>query len=263
MQRIPVRLTWTFTLLGAAAVTFSTAASAQETATASTAWHVALGGGIDVRPEFPGSDSTELRLLPVVDISFADRWFFNSAGLGAYVVRNEQWLLSASIAPDLTRRDESAAAYLRGTGDIDRTAVAMLSGGYSLGPIKTTLAISTDIANAGHGTVVDLAVQARWNIAPRLSLDYGIAARWANREYVETFFGVDAAQSERSGLSVYRADGGISDARLFVNATYVLNPRWIISAGGAIAQLQGDARDSPITADRDYAKVNAVILYRF
>jgi outer membrane protein len=215
------------------------------------------------RPDFPGSDSYEVLPLPAFNVTYGDRWFLNGDGLGAYLVRRDRSSLTLSLAPDATRRDESDSPHLRGLGDVDRTAVARLKGAYNLGPVTATAAISTDIANQGHGTVAELTLQSRADITNRLSLSYGIGARWIDDEYAESFFGVDARQSQRSGLSRYDAQQGLGDARLFVNAIYTLSPRWMVAASAAAAQLQGDAKDSPIVEDDSYFQFDAAVMYRF
>lgn len=227
------------------------------------AWQVSAGGGVLARPDFPGSDSLEVLPLPVFNITHGERWFLNGDGLGAYLIKRERGSLTLSLAPDVTRRDESDSSHLRGLGDVDRTGVARLKTSYRLGPITATAAIATDIADEGHGTTAELALQRRSEVTPRLSLNYGIAARWIDDEYAESFFGVTAQQSQRSGLSQYEAQSGIGDARLFVNAVYVLSPRWILTTGAAAASLQGDAADSPIVEDDSYFQFDAAVLYRF
>lgn len=226
-------------------------------------WRVTAGAGVLARPDFPGSDSVEVLPLPALNITYGDRWFLNADGLGAYLVKRERGSLSLSLAPDVTRRDESDSAHLRGLGDVDRTAVARIKTAYTLGPVTATAAVSTDIGDQGHGTVVELALKSQAELTQRLSLDYGVAARWIDDEYAESFFGVNASQSQRSGLSRYEAQNGVGDARLFVNAVYVLSPRWIVSAGAAAAQLQGDAKDSPIVEEDSYFQFDAAVMYRF
>lgn len=89
------------------------------------------------------------------------------------------------------------------------------------------------------------------------------SGRWANDEYTATFFGIDAQQSERSGLSGYETDAGLNEVRAFIGTNYFLSPQWMISGGMSINQLRGDAQDSPITQDDTYGTANAVVLYRF
>jgi outer membrane protein len=241
----------------------ATLVAEDRTDAASSPWRVMLGGGASVRPEFPGADETEVLPRPAFNISYGQRWFLNNYGLGANLVVDDRWSLSTAIGVDLTRRQESDAAHLRGTGDVDRTAVAVMVGGYRINAVQALLSIATDIADEGHGTVADLTLQSRWQLSPRLSLDYGIAGRWVNDEYARTFFGVDAQQSTRSGLATYEAGSGFNDARAFVNALYSLTPQWLLSVGGAYGQLQGDAVDSPIVEDDRYFTLDAGVIYRF
>lgn len=226
-------------------------------------WQVSAGAGVIARPDFPGSDSVEVLPLPAVNVTYGERWFLNADGLGAYLVRHDHSSLILSLAPDVTQRDESDSPHLRGLGDVDRTAVARLKGAYNIGPVTATAAVSTDIADQGHGTVAEVTVQSRADITQRFSLSYGIAARWIDDEYARSFFAVDPQQSQRSGLSRYEARNGVGDARLFVNAVYALSPRWIIAGGASAAQLQGDAKDSPIVEDDSYFQFDAAVMYRF
>lgn len=226
-------------------------------------WQVTAGAGVLTRPDFPGSDSQEVLPVPALNITHGDRWFLNGDGLGAYLLKREQGSLSLSLGADVTRRKESDSAHLRGLGDVDRTAVARLKATRQLGPVTAIASIATDIADEGHGTVAELALQRQSTLTPRLTLNYGVAARWIDDEYAESFFGVSALQSQRSGLARYQAESGIGDARLFVNAVYILSPRWILSTGAAVASLQGDAADSPIVEDDSYFTFDAAIMYRF
>ncbi|MET0535344.1 MAG: MipA/OmpV family protein [Steroidobacter sp.] len=227
------------------------------------AWQVTAGAGVIVRPDFPGSDSQEILPIPAFNITHGDRWFLNGDGLGAYLVKRERGALSLSLAPDVTRRDESDSAHLRGLGDVDRTAVARLKSSYKLGPVTAIATVATDIADNGHGTTAELILQRQSALTQRLSLNYGVAARWIDDEYAESFFGVNALQSQNSGLARYEAESGVGDARLFVNAVYILSPRWILSTGAAAASLQGDAADSPVVEDDSYFTFDAAIMYRF
>lgn len=226
-------------------------------------WNVALGAGLALRPEFPGSDTTETLVLPAMDVRFGTRWFINQDGFGVHAVNNDRWVLSGSVTGDLVRREESDAAYLRGTGDVDRTVLAQLKGSYRTGMITAAVALATDVADEGHGTVADVTLHASSQVLPKLALSYGVGARWIDDEHARTFFGIDAGQSARSGLPLHDAGSGLGEARVSVNALYTLSPRWFISAGGALCQLQGDAEDSPIVEENEYFAANVAALYRF
>lgn len=247
-------------LAGLMMVTPCMALNAEET---KSPWTFTAGGSVLVSPEFPGSGSAETLPLPALSVMYRDRWFLNGDGLGAFFLRNGGWALSASVAADLAHRDESDAAYLRGTGDVDRTAVARVKGAYRFGVVTASLSMSTDIANEHHGTVAEFSLQAQSRLTPRLSLHYGAAGRWTDDEYAETFFGITPQQSLDSGLPRYVAASGIGDVRTFVNAVYGIDSRWILNTGFALGQLQGDAADSPIVEDDTFFIFNAALMYRF
>ena len=226
-------------------------------------WNAALGAGLALRPQFPGSDSTETLVLPAMDVRFGTRWFFNRDGFGAYAINNDRWVLSGSLTGGLERREESDAAYLRGTGDVDRTVLAQVKGSYRIGIVTSTIALATDVADEGHGTVADVTLQASWQPLPKTTVAYGVGGRWIDDEYAGTFFGIDAERSARSGLPLHDASSGLGEARVFVNALYTVSPRWLVSASGAWCQLQADTEDSPIVAENEYVAVDVAVLYRF
>jgi len=77
------------------------------------------------------------------------------------------------------------------------------------------------------------------------------------------FFGVDAGQSARSGLPQFDAGGGWNSARFSAGAILRIDARWSASAFAAVARLQGDAADSPITEDRSQVYAGVFLTYRF
>jgi MipA family protein len=216
-------------------------------------WRITAGAGVASRPEFPGSDSSEVMVLPALDFAYGERWFLNQDGLGAHLFRDDAWTLSLSAAADLSHRDESDSVHLRGLGDVDRTAVALLKSRHRSGGVHVALGIATDLADEGHGTFADLTAHGRAQVTPRLTLNYGVGGRWINDEHARTFF----------GSPTYVAEAGVSELRVFAQGTYAISSQWIVSAGASLAQLQGDAADSPIVEDERYLMFDAALLYRF
>jgi len=227
-------------------------------------WQVALGAGLSTRPQYPGSDDTRLQPLPIFDISYRNRWFLRSSdGLGAYLVRGENCWISASVTPDLTRRRETDDTRLRGLGSVHETARAMLKAGYRLGWLSGTVAASSDIAGQRQGTLLDFELDARQALTERLQFEGGIGARWANRQYNSSFFGIDAQQSAASGLPQYAAGSGFSDLRAFVGASYGIDQHWSASARITAARLVGDDAGSPITERKLFTGFAAFAVYHF
>lgn len=225
--------------------------------------HFGLGGGVALQPRYPGSDSLHLRPLPLFDVRYG-RWFLGSSeGLGLYLARREQCWISVALAPELSHRyarDDSS--HLQGLDDVQGTARAVLKAGYRLGWLSATAGVGSDIAGRGHGTLADFELKAEQGFGP-LRLEGGTGLRWANRQYRETFFGVDPRESAASGLPVYTPGSGVDALRLFAGASYAFDRHWSLSGRASLAWLQGDSADSPVTEQKTQPQLALFALYRF
>ena len=83
-----------------------------------------------------------------------------------------------------------------------------------------------------------------------LTLSIGTTLTYGNSDYMETYFGVDPGNAARSGLSLFRADGGLRDVRVPLMAIFSFSENWHVGGGVIYSRLLGDAADSPVTDDR-------------
>lgn len=234
------------------------------TAWADDAWSYALGGGIYEHPKFPGADSGYAEPLPYFDIRYGEHLFFNALqGLGVKTSGREDCWLSASIGPDLTRRSESDDPRLQGLGDVHYTGRLWLQAGASFRRYTASVTLGRDLFHEGQGTIADFEFFAHHYPLDTLEIDDGVGLRWADGEYTRSFFGVDAGQSQQSGLPQYAAGSGIASLQAFLRAHYALSANWILVTNLAWNRLQGDAVLSPITESRDRFTVGVFLVYGF
>lgn len=234
------------------------------TAWADDAWSYALGGGLYDHPKFPGADSGYAEPLPYFDIRYGDHLFFNALqGLGIKTSGRADGWLSASIGPDLTRRNESDDPRLRGLGDVHYTGRLWLHAESSFRRFTATATLGRDLFHEGQGTVADFELFAHHYPADTLEIDDGVAVRWADGEYTRTFFGVDAGQSLQSGLPQYAAGSGIASVGAFLRLHYLLGSNWVLATNLGWNRLEGDAVHSPITESRDRFTVGLFLVYGF
>jgi outer membrane protein len=211
-----------------------------------------LGAGAYVMPVYPGSGADEVRPVPLVEITVWNRLFIRSSdGAGVYLWHTPSSDAGVSIDADSVHRYESDDTRLIGLGDVRKTARANVFITGRCARLDATVKFSTDIGGEGHGSVIDIEMAKFHSITPALGIRAGIGTTWTNQHYMRTFFGVDAQQSERSGLPTFSPGSGFSTARLFVSARYELRPHWQVSAQTYIGRLLGDAADSPITQKRN------------
>lgn len=217
-------------------------------------WRFSVGAGVVNMPKFPGASGTKWEVVPVVSASY-DRFFIGAnpdaaslVSIGAYLYRDSNWRVGAAITYDFIEpRSESDDSRLQGLGDVKRTAHAELFGVYTYQFVTARASVLTDIAGNDRGTVVTFDVLGKYEPMPGLTLSAGPGLTWASSNYNETYFGVNAEQSARSGLPGFSASSGLNQLRFSVGGVYRIGRHWNVGANAAFAWLRGDATDSPIT----------------
>ena len=241
-------------------------------------WEVRIGAGARFAPKYEGSDEMKTRALPLIDIRWKDRVFLNPRdGLGLRVYDEGGLTVSAGVGYAFGR-DESDSDDLRGMGDIDETAAANLAAGYGLGLVRPYLRVSRHLGGSG-GTLVRAGVGA---VAPfallsgRMNpqgardegpkgplLRLGASATWADGDYMESYFGVNPAQSSASGHPRYDAEAGLKSVDFAVGVIYPFAGNWAVNAQVGYSRLSGDAKDSPIVRDAGRFSGGLFLSYRF
>ena len=254
---------------------FSGAAAADENADESAArkpqdgWDITLGAGVASLPKYPGADEQKTRALPMVSVRYG-RFFLGGdpgsggGGIGVNLYRDDHWQIGTMVSLGAYKvREESDDARLRGLGDIDGTTRLGAFAKYTQGWLSARVSVATDVADNRQGTTAELGVSANWAVSRRLVLSAGPSVTWSDSEHMQTFFGIDALQSQRSGRPQYRAGGGVSSIGFGASARYRFDEHWGLGAFASTAQLQGDAKDSPITQDKTQNVFGVFATYHF
>lgn len=264
----------TFPLLGMSvqANADSDAASASASNPVDDDWHFNLGVGAMSTPKYPGASEQKFRAVPMVGVSH-DRFFFGSNdavptapfGLGAYLYRDQHWQAGIALSYDLfgPRKESDDETRLHGLGDIDRTAHATLFGRYTHDWFSAYSSVTTDIGGKHEGTQIRLGADMRHELTPKLTLITGPCITWSSSQSNQTFYGVDAEQSARSGYSQYSPKAGISDVSFSVGANYSLTRNWNIGARATASYLPTKISDSPVVGSKGQVNFGVFANYRF
>ena len=89
------------------------------------------------------------------------------------------------------------------------------------------------------------------------------SATFADNNYMDAYFGVNASQSARSGLPEYEAKAGLKRVDLKASVTYMFNENWLVTGAAGAGLLMGDAKDSPIVKDDIQPFAMLGLSYRF
>jgi MipA family protein len=113
-----------------------------------------------------------------------------------------------------------------------------------------TLDFLADVGGEYKGYLASLS--ARYWIPLSKMFDFGIAVgtTYGDNNYMETYFGVSERDSERSGLSEFKAESGFREVRVIPALTMHFSPQWHAGVGVRYSRLLDDAEDSPIVDDR-------------
>jgi outer membrane protein len=201
-----------------------------------------LGGGVQVRPSYEGADSFAVGGYPIIKFNRLElkNGFSlgggDSTGFGfrpSFNVRGER---NAADHPELNGLKAVDTAVELGLGADYEFDMARFSGEFRRGV-------------TGHdGFVGEAGVQLIARPMEGLSLSAGPRLSFADSEYMNTYFGVTAAEAVASGRPAFTADGGLKSAGIAASVRYEVTTDWGIEGSVAWDRLVGDAADSPIVA---------------
>lgn len=224
-------------------------------------YNVIVGGGAAYKPKFEGSSEYEVSPIPFISATFYDRITIDPTGVGVKAYNQGPLSFDLKLGYD-DGRSESDANRLRGLGDIDAAATIGGKATYDLGAAEVFLSAEQALGGS-DGLLISAGVSAEKPVSERLVLGAEGSVTYADDNYMEAFFGVNARQSARSGLAQFDAEAGIKSVEVSVSATYLLSENWFLKAKETVGFLTGDAADSPIVEEDVQSKSMLLLGYRF
>ena len=214
--------------------------------------------------EYQGSDERRTMAVPLLDYRWANGWFAGTSnGIGYDFSSNPYMNYGLRLTADLGRKENRSAA-LKGMGDIDAKAEVGGFFNYAVSPdMVLTSSLRYGSGNAKKNLLLDLGAAYSTTLSPGWRLGLGVAATYINADAMQGNFGVDAAQSARSGYAVYAPKAGIRDVRASASLTYQLSARMAITTAVSASSLQGDAKHSPLTREANGVSGVLALSYGF
>lgn len=219
-----------------------------------------VGGGVIVKPRYPGSDSYLAYPLPLISVGP----FFIVPGLGQ-VVDGQNVKRGFNIYPSfdfIGEREASDSTDLIGTNKVDWALELGLGIGYRYDWVRGFVALRQGF-NGHEGQVVDLGIDIITNPMDRLEFRFGPRATWASNDYMDTYFGVTMAEAGPS-LSAFDADSGFATIGISARASYAWSEITTLHLQGNWDRFVGDAEKSPIVkaGSEDQYSIGVGVTYR-
>ncbi len=226
-----------------------------------------IGLGVGYAPDYEGSEDYEpvplLRAAYTMKNGMSFTFFGNT--------------LRFNLVPDGAWNAGLIARYRPERDDVDNDRVdrmkkvddALELGGFAAYRIDSwmfSLALLGDVADAHDGYLVELGTSYIYSLSADSNMTLFVSANYADDDYMDTYFGVSAADSVRSGLQTFNADSGFKDVGLGLLYETEFSRHWNLLAGFKYSRLLGDAADSPLVDDEgseNQLLVGAVVGYLF
>lgn len=231
-----------------------------------------LGGGVDVAPRYSGSDKSRVSAAQVVDYAMANGFFVSTTrGIGyGNSFGNLDYNAALSYRAGRKDRDVSSDSIasgsddLRGIGDIKGSAIVVPGLGYRVTDWLTVqLQAEVPVSERDNGEAVHFGIASPLYTSPKNALTLALTGSWGSSKYVQTYYGVNAAQSAASGFARHDAGSGIYAYSLNLDWTHKLTSRWSLLAAAGVTQLTGEAGDSPIVQRKTSPVGSLKVTYSF
>ncbi|MBW9063027.1 MipA/OmpV family protein [Rhizobium herbae] len=220
-----------------------------------------VGAGAIYMPKFEGSDEFELVPIPMVSATFG-RVTVDPGGLSVDVLNSNGFKVLLKGGYDMGGgRDEDDSDHLKGLGDIDAGAVIGAQLSYELGLVELYASVDKTIGGS-DGLLGEVGANVSHHY-DRFILSAGASATVADDNHMESYFGVTAAQSARSGLRQHEANAGLKRFDIEASVTYMATENWVIRGQAGVGFLTGDAKDSPIVQNDVQPSAMLIVGYKF
>lgn len=224
-----------------------------------------LGGGLT--PDYEGSDDYTGAILPFASVTWSNHMAFSLLGNKAKfnLLPSPIWK-AGLIGEYIPERDDVDDNKVDRLDDVDTSI--MLGGffGFEYNNWSASIEAMADVADGNDGTIVRLNGGYAFPIGTAWRLSLGVFTTWADEDYMESYFGINTANSVNSGLSTFDADEGFKDAGLNASVTYQPWQHWGFMGLASYKRMLGDAEDSPVVddqGDENQFTAGVLVFYKF
>ncbi len=224
------------------------------------------GGMVLVTPRYEGSKEYQVFGVPLVspagDNEFGFVQFRGPEDLRFRVI-NWNGFEAGPLTGWRFDREEDDADRLEGLGDVDGGFVLGGYAAYQFGFFKPFLSYSHQVSGSETGGLLRFGAEAPVSVISGVRFTGQAGATYADDDYMDSFFSVNADQAASSTLVAYDAEAGVKDVYLGLNADVPLSDRWNLKLIGQYSRLIGDAADSPIVESENQFFGGLGLTYRF
>lgn len=234
---------------------------------------LSLGAAGVYRPEFKGSKDYEFKPVPFIGLRYGRGDYYvalEGGAVRANVLSGGFLEVGPVISYERGRKDDIKNIAVRRLGEIDAAVNAGIFARKRFevagGALTVDARALTDTSKVHEGVFATVGLDYDHQLTDRWSVGAGLSTTWADKKYMQTYYGVSRAGALASGLSPYAAGAGIENVEVGASLRYRINDRWSALAHGSYSRLVDTAADSSIVAREGSANQGQVVfalLYSF
>ncbi|MDO4904091.1 MAG: MipA/OmpV family protein [Lautropia sp.] len=231
---------------------------------------VTIGLGPVGMPRYPGAKESHVSVLPTLSV-YRGIFFLDSLrGVGVEYLTDTGTYISAALGYDFGRTDRDSdwrpgSKRLAGMGEIEGSTIVSVLAAQQ---ITSWLSVNGDAdfrvgGQRGRGNRYRLGLEATLLDGERDEIRLGVNAHAGSRDYNRTWFGVSAAQSQRSRFAAFAPKSGMYAHSLTVDWIRDLDSHWSVLAGIDVMRFGDEAGRSPVVEKRTGVTGTLMINYTF
>ncbi|MEL6582550.1 MAG: MipA/OmpV family protein [Pseudomonadota bacterium] len=233
-------------------------------------WTLGLGAALISGKAYDGSDARQTNLFPNVSIGYQNKFFLSVRG-AEYTFRPVEGL---SIKPRISysrgRSDDGEGSlfmiagedtdHIQGLGDTDPGFVLGGSVEYAILFLQLEGSFSEYLAaDGGREASVGAKLRGRvMSLGPPIFWNFGPSVTFFDETRAQTLYSVTPAQSARSGLPVFEAEGGVFETAMSGALVLPTSQRSRLITTITRSEISDDFADSPVVTDRLSTSFNLI-----
>ncbi len=205
------------------------------------------GYGVMSSPKYEGADTNNLIMAPFLSLKYKNFALNPINGLRVNIVNQKKWSGGLGIGVGFGRKSKKDIS-LDGLGDLNSTVEGLAFIKYKTAFYSVTSEIAKDILQSGHnGYTVKASIGTGFPlfnfttfVRPSISITY------ADRNYLNSFFGVTEGQSLLTGFQEYSLRDELKDVSTNLLLVYQISNKLSLNGVIKYKELLGETAKSPI-----------------
>lgn len=231
-------------------------------------WYLKLGAAGFAAPRYDGAKKYLFQVTPMISLGKAGSTvrFSSRNDNPAFALIDNGRFRAGATGKLVMPRDEDDSNDLKGLTPVKMGGeLGVFAEAYPTDWLRVRGEVRHGI-RSHDGIVADIAADAFVDVRPDVRISAGPRMTLASNDYADTYYGVNASESAKSGLTAYDPDGGIQSVGVGAAITWQVNEKIETSAFAEYKRLVGDAAKSSLVkerGDKDQFLIGLSATYRF